>query len=152
MDKEIKTATDEDEIQNLKTMSAIKKDQLISEIEAVDRILKGGEQASEYDSLLSYHISKDIVKKMRKRLKEIQIKEVQNPGTLNAYKKTPEYDLYVDINKSVNAINRIDRDLKDETTYRTPAQTIRLQKRRKKNMDTLVELIKAYESIGEIKE
>ena len=152
LDKEIKTATDEDEIQNLKTMSAIKKDQLISEIEAVDRILKGGEQTSEYDSLLSYHISKDIVKKMRKRLKEIQIKEVQNPGTLKAYKKTPEYDLYVDINKSVNAINRIDRDLKDETTYRTPAQTIRLQKRRKKNMDTLVELIKAYESIGEIKE
>lgn len=152
LDKEIKTATDEDEIQNLKTMSAIKKDQLISEIEAVDRILKGGEQASEYDSLLSYHISKDIVKKMRKRLKEIQIKEVQNPGTLKAYKKTPEYDLYVDINKSVNAINRIDRDLKDETTYRTPAQTLRLQKRRKKNMDTLVELIKAYESIGEIKE
>ena len=138
LDKEIKTATDEDEIQNLKTMSAIKKDQLISEIEAVDRILKGGEQTSEYDSLLSYHISKDIVKKMRKRLKEIQIKEVQNPGTLKAYKKTPEYDLYVDINKSVNAINRIDRDLKDETTYRTPAQTIRLQKRRKKNMDTLV--------------
>ena len=89
---------------------------------------------------------------MRKRLKEIQIKEVQNPGTLKAYKKTPEYDLYVDINKSVNAINRIDWDLKDETTYRTPAQTLRLQKRRKKNMDTLVELIKAYESIGEIKE
>ena len=142
LDKKIKEEVDEKEIENLKAMSATKKDQLISKVNAVDRIT----ETDSKDPLLAHYIGKDVAYKMRKRLKQAQIADVDNPGALSEYTQTPEFEIDMEIASCVNQIAQIDYYLNDDLMRLLTGQSrVQLEETKASLREALVELREAYE-------
>lgn len=142
LDKKIKEEVDEKEIENLKAMSATKKDQLISKVNAVDRIT----ETDSKDPLLAHYIGKDVAYKMRKRLKQAQIADVDNPGALSEYTQTPEFEIDMEIAAYVNQIAQIDYYLNDDLMRILTGQSrVQLEATKASLREALVELREAYE-------
>lgn len=105
---------------------------------------------------VAYYINKDIEQKVKGNVKELQKaiarKEPDARKALSAYRKTPEYKYYNQIRRILKRIRKLESRLKDETKNIAPSQRVKMKQKIDGHKKELVELRKAYESIGEIKE
>ena len=105
---------------------------------------------------VAYYINKDIEQKVKGNVKELQKaiarKEPDARKALSAYRKTPEYKYYNQIRRILKRIRKLESRLKDETKNISPSQRVKMKQKIDGHKKELVELRKAYESVGEIKE
>lgn len=105
---------------------------------------------------VAYYINKDIEQKVKGNVKELQKaiarKEPDARKALSAYRKTPEYKYYNQIRRILKRIRKLESRLKDETKNIAPSQRVKMKQKIDGHKKELVELRKAYESIGEVKE
>ena len=105
---------------------------------------------------VAYYINKDIEQKVKDNVKELQKaiarKEPDARKALSAYRKTPEYKYYNQIRRILKRIRKLESRLKDETKNIAPSQRVKMKQKIDGHKKELVELRKAYESIGEVKE
>ena len=127
-------------------------------VEAIDAVRAMGDNEVQTFMMqhpeVAYYINKDIERKVKDNVKELQKaiarKEPNARGALSTYRKSPEYKYYNEIRRRLKRINKLESKLNDDTKNTTPSQRLKWQKKIDDEKKELVELRKAYESIGEI--
>ena len=129
-------------------------------VEAIDAVRAMGDNEVQTFMMqhpeVAYYINKDIERKVKDNVKELQKaiarKEPNAREALSAYRKSPEYKYYNEIRRRLKRINKLESRLNDDTKNATPSRRLEWQKKIDDEKKELVELRKAYESIGEVKE